>query len=115
MIAYHVDSNSIWVEHLRNRLEGEIIQAQSQAVTRMKSCGIIPMKQALNNEASPTYKSAIYESNMTYKLVNPNEHHRNIAEKTIQTCEYLFVAVISGKAYNFPLHIWCQLITHMEF
>ena len=27
MIAYHVDSNYIWVEHMKNRTEGEMIQA----------------------------------------------------------------------------------------
>ena len=72
MRAYHVDRNSIWVEPIKNRTEVEMIQARSQSVTRMKSWGIIPTKQVLNNEASASYKSAISESNMTYQLVPPN-------------------------------------------
>ena len=59
MIAYHIDSNSIWVEPMKNQTEVEMIQARSQSVTRMKIWGIIPTKQVLDNEASETYKSAI--------------------------------------------------------
>ena len=91
-----------------------MIQARSRAVTRMKSCGIIPTKQLLDNEALATYKAAISESNITYQLVPPNEHRRNIAEKAIQTWKDHFVAVLSSTADNFPLHLWCQIITRME-
>ena len=66
MIAYHVDSNSIWVEPMKNRTEGEMIQERSRAVTRMKICVIISTKQMFDNEASAAYKAAISESNMTY-------------------------------------------------
>ena len=114
MIAYYVDRNSIWVEPMKNRTEGEMIQAQSQAVTRMKICGIIPTKQVLYNEASAAYKAAISDSNMTYQLVPPNEHRRNIAEKAIQNWKDHFVALLSGTADNFPLYLWYQLISHMK-
>ena len=114
IISYHVDSNPIWVEPMKNRTEGEMIQAQSRAVTRMKICGIIPTKQALDNEASSAYKASISESNMTYQLVPPNEHRRNIAEKDIKTYKDHFVAVLSVTANNFPLYLWCQIIPHME-
>ena len=90
-----------------------MIQAQSQAVTRMNKFVIIPTKQVLNNEASATYKAAISESNMTYQLVSSNNHRKNIAEKAIQNWKDHFVAVLSGIADNFPLNMWCQLIPHM--
>eukprot|EP00804_Cyclotella_cryptica_P027522 CCRYP_007476-RA/>CCRYP_007476-RA protein AED:0.26 eAED:0.26 QI:0/0/0/1/1/1/4/0/582 len=51
---------------------------------------------------------------MTYQLVPPDDHRRNVAEKAIQTWKDHFVAVISGTADKFPLHLWCQLIPHME-
>ena len=105
MIAYHADSNSIWMEPMKNRKEGEMIQAQSQALIIMKSYGIITTKQVLNNEASAAYKDAISKSNMTYQLVTPNEHRRNIAEKSIQTWKDHFVAVLSGTSDNFSFHI----------
>ena len=68
----------------------------------------------LDNKASEAYKTAIKESGMTYQLVPPDEHWRNIAEKAMQTWKDHFVSVLSGTANNFPLHLWCQLIPQME-
>eukprot|EP00804_Cyclotella_cryptica_P014428 CCRYP_004767-RA/>CCRYP_004767-RA protein AED:0.25 eAED:0.28 QI:0/0/0/1/1/1/3/0/487 len=38
-----------------------------------------------DNEASAAYKQAILASGMTYQLVPPDDHRRNVAEKAIQT------------------------------
>jgi hypothetical protein len=51
---------------------------------------------------------------MTYEKVPPDDHRRNIAEKAIQTWKDHFVAVLSGTAETFPLHLWCQLLPQME-
>ena len=114
MILYHVASNSIWVEAMKNRTEGEIIQAREKALYRMKLCGITPERQVLDNEASAAYKEAITDSGMTYQLVPPDDHRRNVAEKAIQTWKDHFIAALSGTADDFPLHLWCQVIPQME-
>ena len=114
MILYHVASNSIWVEAMKNRTEGEIIQARERALYRMKLCGITPERQVLDNEASAAYKEAITDSGMTYQLVPPDDHRRNVAEKAIQTWKDHFIAALSGTADDFPLHLWCQVIPQME-
>eukprot|EP00804_Cyclotella_cryptica_P001906 CCRYP_007349-RB/>CCRYP_007349-RB protein AED:0.31 eAED:0.31 QI:0/-1/0/1/-1/1/1/0/639 len=114
MILYHTDSNSIWVEPTKNRTEGELILAYTRALSRMRACGLSPKRQVLDNEASAAYKQAILDSGMTYQLVPPDDHRRNVAEKAIQTWKDHFVAVLSGTADKFPLHLWCQLIPHME-
>jgi len=114
MILYHAASNSIWVEPMKNRTEGEIIQARARALTRMKTCGITPERQVLDNEASAAYKDAIRESGMTFQLVPPDDHRRNAAEKAIQTWKDHFIAALSGTADDFPLHLWCQAIPQME-
>ena len=59
MILYHVDSNLIWVEPMKNHTEGEMILARDRALARMTACGIKPKRQVLDNEASATYKQAI--------------------------------------------------------
>ena len=51
----------------------------------MKKCGIIPKHQVLDIEASAAYKQDIAKLGMSYKLVPPNNHRRNIAKKAIQT------------------------------
>ena len=83
MVLTEIDSNSIWVEPMKNKTEGEMILARRRALTRMKACGIAPKKQVLNNEASAAYNQEMAESNMTYELVPPDNHRRNLAEKAI--------------------------------
>eukprot|EP00804_Cyclotella_cryptica_P006226 CCRYP_020767-RA/>CCRYP_020767-RA protein AED:0.16 eAED:0.16 QI:0/0/0/1/1/1/2/0/846 len=68
----------------------------------MKACGIQPTRQVLDNEISAAYKLAITASGMTYQLVPPDDHRRNIAEKAIQTWKDHFIAVISGTDAKFP-------------
>eukprot|EP00804_Cyclotella_cryptica_P029060 CCRYP_005247-RA/>CCRYP_005247-RA protein AED:0.20 eAED:0.15 QI:0/0/0/1/0/0/4/0/830 len=114
MILYHVDSNSIWAEPTKNKTKGELILARNRALQRMKACGIQPTRQVLDNEISAAYKLAITASGMTYQLVPPDDHRRNIAEKAIQTWKDHFIAVISGTDAKFPLHLWCQLLPQME-
>eukprot|EP00804_Cyclotella_cryptica_P006176 CCRYP_015258-RA/>CCRYP_015258-RA protein AED:0.58 eAED:0.58 QI:0/0/0/0.5/1/1/2/0/438 len=105
MILYHVNSNSIWVEATKNRSEGEMILVQTWALQRMKVCGLAPTRQVLNNEASAAYKQAIRDSGMTYQLVPPDNHRRNLAEKAIQTWKDHFIAALSGTAEKFPLQL----------
>eukprot|EP00804_Cyclotella_cryptica_P003248 CCRYP_010484-RA/>CCRYP_010484-RA protein AED:0.06 eAED:0.05 QI:0/0/0/1/0/0.5/2/0/413 len=81
MILYHTDSNSIWVEATKNRTEGELILARTRALSRMRACGLSPKRQVLDNEASAAYKQAILDSGMTYQLVPPDDHRRNVAKK----------------------------------
>eukprot|EP00804_Cyclotella_cryptica_P002817 CCRYP_009355-RA/>CCRYP_009355-RA protein AED:0.29 eAED:0.33 QI:0/0/0/1/0.66/0.5/4/0/552 len=114
MILYHTNSNLIWVEPTKNRTEGELILARTRALSRMRACGLSPKRQVLDNEASAAYKQAILDSGMTYQLVPPDDHRRNVAKKAVQTWKDHFVAVLSGTADKFPLHLWCQLIPHME-
>ena len=51
---------------------------------------------------------------MTYQLVPPDDHRRNIAEQEIQTWKNHFVRVLSGAASTFPLHLWCRFIPQAE-
>ena len=91
MLVHHVDSNSMWAQPLQNQLEGTLIVAQTTILKFMWQQGIVPMHQILNNQCSAQMKPAMdatvlsdgSTSKMTYKLVPPDEHWRNIAEKAI--------------------------------
>ena len=103
MILHDIDSNSTWVEPMKNRTEGEMILARQQALARMRIQGIIPSHQVLDNEISKAYKTEIQEATgMTYQLVPPDDHRRNIAEKATQTCKDHFVGVLSGTSDTSP-------------
>ena len=80
----------------------------------MQACDIVPTRSVLDKEASAAYKQAIWESGMTYQLVLPDDHQSNLVEKAIQTWKEHFIAVLSGTAEKFPLHLWCQTLPQME-
>ena len=105
MVVHDIDSNSTWVEPMKNRTEGEMILARRRALIRMKHQGIVPRHQVLVNEISNAYKDEIRDTGMTYQLVPPDDHRRNIAERAIQTWKDHFVGVLSGTSDTFPLHL----------
>ncbi len=82
MLLHHVNSNSMWVEPLKNRKEPTLIAAQMHALEQMRQQGIVPKHQILDNQCHELMKQAIEEtmlsdmsiSKMTYKLVPPEEH-----------------------------------------
>ena len=114
MVLVDVDSGSIWAKAMKNRTEGETIQAHRRALLRMKLCVIVPKWQILHNKASSLYKQEIRDMNMKYQLVPPDDHQRNISEKTIQTWKDNFVSVWSGTSEKFPLHLWCRILPQAE-
>ena len=79
-------------------------------LARTKAQGIVPKHQILDKEISQAYKDEIAATWMTYQLVPPDNHRRNIAEKVIQTWKDRFVGVLSGTVTTFPRHLWCQAI-----
>jgi hypothetical protein len=114
MVLHHVDSNSSWIEGLKNNSEGELILARRRALVRMTRRGIKPRHQILDNQASAAYKAEIELTQMTYELVPPDDHRRNLAEKAIQTVKDHMVSVLSGCAPTMPMHLWCQLLPQIE-
>jgi hypothetical protein len=114
MGIYDIDSNSLWAEALKNNTGSELILARAQALEHMRKVGIFPKHQVLDNQASAAYKKASGDSDMTYELVPPDDHQRNMAKKSIQTFKDHFAGILSGCAPTFPLHLWCQLLPQVE-
>ena len=81
MVLAHIDSDSIWVEPMKNRTEGGMMLARRQALQKMHAVGIIPKRQVLDNETSMEYRQEIMATGMTYQLVPPDDHRQNIAGK----------------------------------
>ena len=91
-----------------------MIRARRAALLRMELQNIVLVRQILDNEISEAYKEEIRNTGMTYQLVPPDDHRRNIAERAIQTWKNHFISVLSGAALAFPLHLWCQVIPQAE-
>jgi hypothetical protein len=99
---------------MQNQLGSELILARAQALAWMRHRRLIPKYQILDNQASAEYKATVEASSMTYELVPPKEHRRNMAKKTIQTFKDHFVGVLRGCALSMPIHLWCQLLPQVK-
>ena len=99
---------------MKKKTQGGIIKARRNALKRTKLQGIVPLHQILDNEISEAYKEEILATKMSYQLVPPDVHRRNIAERAIQTLKSYFIGILAGTASTFPLHLWCQIITQAE-
>ena len=114
IVLHDIDSKSTCVETFKNRTEGEMVLGRTRALAHTKLCVITPRHQVLENEASSAYHEAIRHSGMTYRLVLPDKHRRNLEENPIQMWKYHFIGVLCGMAASFPMHSWCQLIPQVE-
>ena len=110
IILHEINGNSTWIEPMKNKIEGEMILACRRALEGMNTQGIVPTHQLLDNEISTTYIMEIKQTSMTFQLVPPDDHRRNLAEKVIQTWRYHFIRVINGTAAAFTSHLWYQAI-----
>ena len=55
IIIHYIDSNSKWIEPIKDRTEEEIILGCAWALKCMKMCGIVPKHQVLYNELYSLY------------------------------------------------------------
>ncbi len=114
MVLFKIDSNAILVEAMKNRSVGEMIRAYLVLVNRLCNAGVTPKMHILDNECSEEFKAQICKNIMTFQLVPPHDHQRNIAEKAIQTFKGHFISILCGTDKDFPLHLWCRLLPQAE-
>ena len=79
VVAHHMDSHWTLIETTSHRTTGELIGARRRILARMKSRGIAPKHQILDNEISAEYIAEIESTKMMYQLVLLDDHCRNIA------------------------------------
>jgi hypothetical protein len=72
MVGIHIDANYIFCEKMKNRTEGEMINAYQKMVDRMQLAGLGLKHHRLDNKCSDNFKKCIRKNNMTHKLVPPD-------------------------------------------
>ncbi len=58
----------------------------------------------LDNEKSEAFKTEI-KKNYSLQLVPPDTHHRNLAERAIETFKSHFIAILAGVDSSFPMSL----------
>jgi hypothetical protein len=114
MVLIEIDCNAILVEAMKNRSAGEMIRAYLVLVSSLHNAGVSPKTHILDNECLEEFKAQICKNNMTFQLVPPHDHRRNIAKKAIQTFKGHFISILCGADKDFPLHLWCRLQPQAE-
>jgi hypothetical protein len=115
MVGIHIDANYIYCKLLKNRTEDEMISAYQQMVSRMEVSGLGLKHHQLDNECSEKFKQCIRQNGMTHKLIPPDNHRWNMAERAIQTFKHHFTSILSGVDDSFLLSLWCHLVRPAEF
>lgn len=75
----------------------------------IESGSIKPMTHILDNKATAELKKAI-KKKYTIKLIPPDNHRRNLAERAIQTFKNNFKAILAGVDDSFPMRLWVKLL-----
>ena len=114
LIIYDYDSNTILQEPLKNRTAGEIKCAWSFIHAKPSAAGVAPSLYILDNEISTELKTKIEKNNIQFQLVPPHIHHRNAAERAIQTFKHHFLCTLATCDKNYPLAEWDRLLVQAE-
>jgi hypothetical protein len=110
MVLVEVDGNYINAEPMKNKSAGSMVKAYIELWTCLTAKGVVrPTTHLLDNEVSAELKAEIIK-NCTIQLIPPNNHRRNLAERTIQTFKNHFKAILAGVDDSFPMQLWDKLL-----
>jgi len=90
-VVYDYNSNFIHAEPMRNRTKEVILAAYQRVISLLKSRGLQPKLQKLDNEASQVLQQYMVEEQINFQLVPPGLHRRNAAERVIRTFKNHFI------------------------
>ena len=95
---------------MKDRSEGSMIKTYLIMWARITaSKSVRPKTHVLDNEASEAFKKEI-RKNCKIRLVPPDNHRRNLAERAIQTFKNHFKSVIAGVDESFPMRLWDKIL-----
>jgi hypothetical protein len=99
---------------MKSRETSELIRAYNNIMLRLKTKGIQPKKQMLDNEAPRDYLDTIKEQGLEWELIPPHNHRRNVAKRAIQTAKGHIIVNVMGCDPTFPLKEWHRILPQIE-
>jgi hypothetical protein len=109
MVYFDVDANYIDAKPMQNHWDSQMIQAYQKLSPTNRGRKTKPNMHIVDNEASEAFKTEI-KKHCNLQLVPPNTHHRNLAEKAIQTFKSHLIAILTGVDLSFPMSLWDRLV-----
>ena len=87
------------------------MRAQTRLTQYVLDRGLKPKALRIDNECPKALQRFSRANIRDFQLYQPNNHHNNQAEKFIETWKCHFLAGLSGVDPNYPLHLWCRLLS----
>ena len=109
-ILYDYDSNYIDAVPMPSKTKHQILLAYQKSIKMLKSRGLRPQLQRLDNEISDILREYMQEQNIKFQLTPAGLHRRNNAERAIQTFKNHFIAGLCSTPPNFPMNLWDKLL-----
>ena len=74
--VYDYNGNFIHAEPMKDRTKEVILAAYQRVISLLKSCGLLPKLQKLDNEASQVLQQYMVEEHIDFQLVPPGLHRQ---------------------------------------
>ena len=113
-LLYDYESNYMTINAIPSRTKHQLQKVYKERVQLLKSRGLKPRLQRLDNETSQLIQEFMKQENIQYQLTPAGSHRRNIAGKTIQTVKNHFIAGLFSLPAKFPLNLWDKLLNQAE-
>ena len=111
MVLYDYDINAILTKPLKNNTTSELVRAQTRLTQYLLDRGLKPTALRIDNECPEALQRFSRDNIIDFQLCPPNDHQTNQSEKAIDSWKCHFLAGLSGAEHNFPLHLWCCLLS----
>ncbi len=72
--------------------------------------GFKPKLNIMDNQATKHIKKILTTENCALQLVEPHNHHVNVAERAIQTFKNAFITALATTNRDFPMQLWDRLM-----
>jgi hypothetical protein len=112
MILYDYVNNAILAQPIKDRTAPELLKAFQVMEQELAARGLKPKFMRLDNEASKLLKTYLHQQDITFQLVPPYSHRRNLAERAIISFKYHLVAGLCSTDKSFPMHLLDRLRPH---
>ena len=110
LVVYDYDSNMIFAKPMKSRSAPDHLAAYKRVYDVLKSRGLKPQLQRLDNEASQLLKNFLADNQVDFQLVPPHAHRRNSAERAIRVFKNHFIAGLCSTDPSFPINLWDRLL-----
>jgi hypothetical protein len=110
MVLYDYDSNAILAQPIKDRTAPELLKAFQVMEQKLVARGLKLKLMELDNEASKLLKTYLHQQNITFQLVLPYSHRRNLSERAIISFKDHLIAGLCSTDKSFPMHLCERLL-----